>query len=99
MRDFLPREGTSFDYRGECYASLRDFCRRNGVDYARMLRLRRRYLRAWEDPAVAAAWILGHEAIDYVNEPKSPVYGRDLEMAYCRSLEHEARRSERRKAG
>ena len=96
MHRKLPRAGKAFDYNGECYASMRDFCRRNGVGYARIQHLRRKYKRAWDDPAVAAAWALGHERIDYVSEEKSPVYARDLELAYCRSVDYAARKSERR---
>ena len=99
MREFIPSTGIRFGYRGESYASLLEFCRRNNVDYDRLTRLRRKYMRAFRDPAVAAAWILGHEALDPANEPRSPVHAHDQRQASLRAVLYRARRAERRRAG
>ena len=85
-----------FDYNGECYRSIKDFCERTGTDYWAMRRLCRKYIRASRDPAVAAAWLLGDEKLSFATEPRTPAYMRDLELNKLRQLESYARRSYRR---
>ena len=86
-----------FDYRGECYRSIRDFCRRNDVDYGTMVRLCRKFVRAYRDPAVAADWIFGYEKLSYASEPRTFQYQRDLELNKIRAMDGYARRVYRRR--
>lgn len=67
----------AFDFDGKCYRSMRVFCKQHEVSYQKMRRLCRHYVRAHDDPSVAARWLLGLEQFRN-SEPKTFVYQQDL---------------------
>lgn len=87
----------SFDVNGKSYDSMSDFCKKTGIKYGKIRRLCRKYLRAQQDPAVAAKWLLGLEPLNKVKEPKTLIYIKDKELSYARQIEFLARRRARGK--
>lgn len=85
----------SFDVNGKSYDSMSDFCKKTGIKYGKIRRLCRKYLRAQQDPAVAAKWLLGLEPLNKVKEPKTLIYIKDKELSYARQIEFLARRRAR----
>lgn len=78
-------------YGGVAYPSVRACCRVLSVDYGRLTRLRRKYVRAQRDPAVAVDWLLGAEPIP-LGEPVTMAYRRDVGMGRLRASRHYRRK-------
>ena len=67
----------SFEVEGVVYRSISEFCKKRKVNYWKMVRLCRKYVRAQKDPALAARWLLKIEQLNLNIEPKSFIYIRE----------------------
>lgn len=76
-------QGVTYD--GKEYDSLAAACRDLGISYQKLRRLRRHYVRAHKDPAVAIRWCLKLENKSW-KKPRTGKYRSDLDHCIARQV-------------
>lgn len=74
-----------FRFEGREFSSGRQFCREFQLSYWRWCRIRRHYLRARRDPAIAALWMLTsipHGEAVTLNAERGRLFGRMRTQEY-----------------
>ena len=84
-------------WQGKEYKSLSEFCRREHLPYYRLVRLCRRYVKAKNDPTVAAMWHLGLLPFDPQHEKLTWCARKDRELCRIRNERYRIRKQLGRK--
>lgn len=79
-----------FEFNGQQYRSINEFCLKNNISCSKVYKLRRNYRRAQKDILVAIRWVLGIE-VRSCSETLTDMGIRERELAYLRQLKHKAK--------